>query len=719
LVTTVAWRITLKKRIRAVACLLALWGVAIEARLVYLQVFRHADLVARAERQQKRSIDAPGKRGDILDRRGRVLATSVDADSIYAVPSEIGNPDEAAAKLCQALGDCAGKEKQALVERLSQTRAFAYVRRQVSPDQARRVAGLNLDGVGFIKESKRFYPNKELAAHLLGWVGIDNNGLSGIEFSHDPQIRGKKGTILIHTDARRHAFSRFERPPTTGSTVELTIDEYLQHVAERELHAGVLENQAAGGSAIILNPRTGEILAMANEPTFNPNAYRESQETDRRNRAVQDLYEPGSTFKVVTASAAIEEKVMSVDAPVDVSAGQIHIGPRVVHDMHTYGVLSFTDVIVKSSNVGAIKIGFRVGAERLSRYVARFGFGHPVSPDFPGESPGIVWAVNKWTDSALASVSMGYQVGVTPLQMVTAVSSVANGGELVEPRIIRAVDHDAHHYSVQAKVARRAITPETAATLTTIMEQVVERGTAKPAQIPGYTIAGKTGTAHKLVGGHYSPSEYNASFVGFLPSRNPAVAIIVVIDSPHGRGYTGGIVSGPIFKRIAETTLRYLGIAPTVNPDPPVLVARHTDRPAEDLTALDGVEEPVAGPVADPAVEQPIFERVSSPLPSAGHEAPGLSGSAADLGAATGEGPDVPGTIPDLRGLSARDALRRLVKLGLNVRVSGDGSVVAQDPAPGTVLEPGSTCRLLLERVTLAGQPAGHPAGRTAHASEQ
>jgi cell division protein FtsI/penicillin-binding protein 2 len=716
-VTPVAWRTTLRKRIAAVACLLALWAAAIETRLVYLQVIRHADLVARAERQQKWSRDVTGKRGDILDRRGRVLATSVDADSIYAVPSAIGNPEQAAAELCRALGDCAGKEKQALVERLSQSRAFAYVRRQVSPEQARRVSELNLDAIGFIKESKRFYPNKELAAHLLGWVGIDNNGLSGIEFTYDRQIRGKNGTVLIHTDAKRHAFSRFERPPTTGSTVELTIDEYLQHVVERELHAGVLENRAAGGSAILMNPHTGEILAMANEPTFNPNAYRESLETERRNRAVQDIYEPGSTFKVVTASAAIEEKVMSVDAPIDVSAGQIHIGPRVVHDMHNYGVLSFTDVIVKSSNVGAIKIGFRVGAERLSRYVARFGFGHPVSPDFPGESPGIVWGVDKWTDSALASVSMGYQVGVTPLQMVTAVSSVANGGELVEPRIVRAVDRDDHHYAVQPKVTRRAINRETAATLTTIMEEVVERGTAKAARIPGYTVAGKTGTAHKLAGGHYSKSDYNASFVGFFPSHNPAVALIVVIDSPRRPGlYTGGFVSAPIFKRIAETALRYLGIAPTVNPDPPVLVARRSDGSGEDTSTPDGVEE------------QPIFERISSSQASAGHGLPAGGGAISTSGSASSEtarttalveSPEASGTVPDLRGMSARDALRRLVKLGLNVRVSGDGAVVAQDPAPGTILEPGSTCRLVLERSPQAGQPANHVAGRTTHASEQ
>src|SRR4051795_9312804 len=253
------WRPILKRRVAIVAMLLGLWVAGIEAKLVYLQVYDHADLVARAERQQERTQAAPAKRGDILDRRGRVLATSVDADTIYAVPTAIDDPPGAARKLCDALADCDARERQSLADRLSQRKAFAYVRRQVAPDQARRVADLTLDGVGFTKESKRFYPNKELAAHLLGWVGIDNTGLAGLESTYDAQIRGKAGTILIHTDARRHAFARAERPPTAGSTIELTVDEYLQHIAERELHRGVVDNVALGGTAIVMNPRTGEI----------------------------------------------------------------------------------------------------------------------------------------------------------------------------------------------------------------------------------------------------------------------------------------------------------------------------------------------------------------------------------------------------------------------------------------------------------------------------
>jgi cell division protein FtsI (penicillin-binding protein 3) len=664
---TVDWRVLMMSRVRVAAVIGACWALAIVGRLVYLQVYKHGELLVRAERQQHRTVKAHAKRGDIVDRQGRVIAMSADADSIYAVPAEIHRDHREAwsattvTKLCRALRDCTAAERKVLVERLGRQSSFAYVRRFVEPAQAVRVAALEIEGVGFLKESRRFYPNSELAAHVLGYLGTEQRGLGGIEAAYEKLIAGKDGITIVQADAKGKVFSRVERPPTAGATLELTIDTYLQHLAERELRAGVAANRAAGGTAIVMNPRTGEILAMANEPTFDPNEFREASDVERRNRAVQDLYEPGSTFKVVTASAALQERVMPADAPIDVSGGRIKIGSRVVHDDHTYGVLSFTDVIVKSSNVGAIKIGFKVGTDRLSRYVQAFGFGKPVSPDFPGESSGIVWRVSDWTDSALASVSMGYQVGVTPLQMVTAVSAVANGGQLIEPRVVGAVYRNQLRYPVRPKVIRRVIDTDTAAALTSIMEGVTEHGTAKAARIAGYTIAGKTGTAAKLVDGRYSKRDYNASFVGFLPSSNPVIAMIVVIDSPHAGTYYGGTVAAPIFRRIAEGALRHLGVAPTIDPPPALLVTRTEAAPAA------------------PQLRQMVVQTTPADA------------------------------VPDVAGLSAREATHELARVGLSLRLAGDGFVIGQTPAAGSPLLPGAEVRLVLGRLQTRGDTEGVP----------
>ena len=664
-----AWRTTLKRRLVVAAVGLFVWSAAIEARLVYLQIFRHADLVARAERQQLRTVAASGKRGEILDRQRHVLAYSVDADSIYAVPTEIADATQAAASLCGALGDCSSADRLALGERIRRGRAFVYVRRQVTPDQARRVADLQLEGVGFMKENRRFYPNKELAAHVLGYVGLDNAGLAGVEATYDNLIKGHAGTVLIQTDAKRHAFSRVERPSTTGADLELTIDEYLQHIAERELQAGVEWAGAEGGAALVMDPYTGEILALANYPTFNPNVYRSFGDDGRRNRAIQDLYEPGSTFKIVTASAALEQKLLKPTDMVDTNPGVIRFGSRVVDEdkHHNYGVLSFTDVIVRSSNVGAIKIGLRVGSERLGLYARRFGFGHPTSPDFPSESPGILWDPVKQSESALASMAMGYQVGVTPLQMASAVSSVANGGELVQPRVVRAVIRDGARRPVPRKVLGRAIDGATAADVTAIMEAVVERGTGRSAQIDGYTIAGKTGTAQKVVNGRYSNTDYNVSFVGFVPSRKPVFTIVVVVDSPHKVPPYGATVAAPIFKRIATAAMRQYGVPPSINPAPALLVARReAERMHEQPTSTVGITPNIVT------------------VDGGAHAAQAF--------------------VPDLRGLSARDALRTLSRLGMSARLNGTGIVVRQLPEAGAPIDRDTSSTLWLER-QLAATP--------------
>jgi cell division protein FtsI (penicillin-binding protein 3) len=645
------------RRVLAAAVVFACWGTAIEARLVYLQIYRQPDLSARAERQQRRTIEVPAKRGEILDREGRVLAYSVDADSIYAVPPEIEDPHRTIGALCHVLRDCTRDFRSALLERLRRQRAFVWVRRQVSPEEAAAIAKLDLAGIGMLKETRRYYPNTTIAAHVLGYVGLDNTGLSGIELSYDRYIRGKPGTALVQTDARRHAFSRTERPPTTGASVELTVDQILQWIAERELKAAIAHHRAASGTVIIMDPWTGEVLAMANEPTFNPNAFGRAKEPALRNRAIQDIYEPGSTFKVVTASAALEENVIGPSDPVDVSQGYIRIGSRRVDDVHRYNVLSFSDVIVKSSNVGAIKVGLRLGPERLNRYVRRFGFGRTLSPDLNGEERGIVWS--QLNDSALASVSMGYQIGVTPLQMAAAVSSVANGGQLLEPRLVRAIQGPDGRAAIQPRTLRRTIEAKTAAELTAIMEEVVERGTAQAAKIEGFTIAGKTGTAAKLVNGAYSKSEYMSSFVGFVPSRKPVATILVVIDSPRG-AYYGGAVAAPVFKRIAGATLRHFGVPPTINPPPAVLVKRAAHGPRE---------QPASAPLGRPMVVHASSD-----------------------------------AMPDVRGLGAREAIAALVRLGVRARIRGTGVVIDQVPQPGTPLSEFGRAELRL------GRPAAAPA---------
>jgi cell division protein FtsI (penicillin-binding protein 3) len=667
------WRATLRSRLLIYACVLAAWTVGIEARLLYLQVYQHGDIMARANRQQLRAVKTPAKRGEIFDRRGRVLAYSVDVDTVAADPSDMHDPDAVAALVCGTLDDCDAQQRQLMAERLRRKgQQFVYLARRVSPDEARRVRALGLPGLLFYKESRRYYPNKELGAHVLGYVGLDNIGLAGLESAYDARIRGREGRMLVQADARQQAmYSREERPPTAGDALELTVDQYLQHIAERELRAGVDESNAAGGTAIIMQPATGDILALANWPTFNPNDFSQVDAAVRRNRAIQELYEPGSTFKIVTASAALEEQVIVPGDLVDCSPGFIAFpGRPPIRDVHRYGLLPFTDVIVKSSNVGAIRVGTKLGPERLGRYISRFGFGQPIAPDFRGESPGIVWNPARLGPSALASVSMGYQVGVTPIQMAAAVSSIANGGRLVEPRVVRAFIRNGHRDTVAPKVLRRAVTAETAATLTDIMEAVVDRGTGTAARIDGYPIAGKTGTAAKLVNGRYSRSDYNASFVGFVPSRKPAFTIIVVIDSPHGRGYYGGTIAAPVFQRIAEAALRHMGVPPTLNAPPPVLVARHDeDREAMAAHPVSAAERPATAPT---------------------HLQPGV--------------------MPDLRGLGAREALRTLTRLGLTARITGRGLVTEHTPLPGMTFAIGDVSIVKLGRRPVAVVTGGdHP----------
>ena len=662
-----SWRQSVKQRVLVVFACLTLWVAAIEARLVQLQVFQHDELETRARRHQEQRVPLEATRGDILDRNGEMLAYSVEARSIVADPSLVVDKPTTATKVCAALGDCSAKERKDLQDKLSRSTRYEVIRRSqaVSPEQVARVAALALPGIVTPSDSRRYYPRYELGAHVLGFVDRDSKGQAGVEYTSDKLVRGEDGLAFAQVDAKRQRLeSRIERHPVPGAALELTLDLQLQYIAERELKAGVEAHRAKGGTAIIMAPETGEILALANYPTFNPNAVSRSDDDERRNRATQDVYEPGSTFKIVTASAALEEGVVTPDEIIDTRPGYIRFGSRIVDDDHKYGVMTFEDVIVKSSNVGAIKVGLRTGVDRLSRYVHRFGFGEVLArEDFAGQSRGI-WNPNGLDESGLASVSMGYQVGVTPLQMVTAVSAVANGGLLMQPRIIRAVVRNGHREATSPTVLRRAISEDTAATLTTIMEGVVSaRGTARQGSLTHYQAAGKTGTAKKIVNNRYSDTDYNASFVGFVPSRRPVFTILVVVDTPRAGTYYGGSVAAPIFKRIAEAALQQAGVPSTVNPPPPVLVTAATPT---------------------------LPARLSHP--------PSLVVATA-VGGMT--------VMPDVTGLSAREAVRVLTSVGLTVRPRGTGFVVKQNPAAGEPVDPGSWSLLELQRMDSAVETRG------------
>lgn len=653
------WRSGVKRRVIVVVSLLGIWATAVEARFIYLQVVKHEWLLSEADDRQQRTLTDKAKRGEIVDRNGQILAYSVEADTVFAIPTAIKKPAETADALCRVLSDCTASFKASLLKSFTSKKAFAYVRRQVTPDEAAKVIALKLPGIALKTETRRFYPKRELAAHLVGFVNIDSVGLGGVERAYNKYIRGVDGQSLVQVDARQQTVqSRVERASQAGGTVELTIDQYVQYIAERELAAGIAKFNAKGGSVVVMDPSNGEILAEANYPTFNPNFAGMADPDQRKNRAIENIYEPGSTFKIVTVSAAIEEGVFKPGEMVDTNPGILSVPgrskPITEAKGHNYGTLTFEDVLVHSSNVGAIKIGYKVGAERMEKYIRRFGFGQMSGKEFAGESAGV--ALPPRDQSSLASMSMGYQVSVTPLQMAAAVGAVANGGTLYQPHVVRAVIQNGVRKVIPANPIRRTINENTAAELTTIMERVVsdDIGTGNLAQIDGYQVAGKTGTAAKIIDGQYSKSDYNVSFAGFVPSRNPRLAILVMIDTPRSGSPYGGSVAAPIWKNIAEATLRQLGVPRTINPIPPLLIRS-----------------------AGSAIDMPLVNAPVTPVIS---EVGGMP------------------LVPDVRGLSAREALRVLTRAGLSARVAGSGVVAVQLPEAGSPLERGASITLQLKR---------------------
>src|ERR1700732_386418 len=565
-----------------------LWTTAVFGRLSYLQLFRHGEYMARAQRQQQRTVEITPKRGIIYDRNLRALAMSVPVKSAVAVPAEIADESLAARLLSGVLG----VPEEVLEARMASSRSFVWISRKLPPERVEAVEALNLKGIYFQEENQRFYPKRDLAAHVLGFVDPDEKGLAGIEYQLDSQIRGKSEKIVVMADARQRWFDGGEAQRERGANVVLTLDEKIQYIAQRELRAAIERTHALAGSVFVMNPNSGEILAMSNWPRFNPNAASEAPGESRMNRAVAALYEPGSTFKLITLAAAFDQEITRPDEIFDCENGAIYIAGHRIRDHKPFGLLNVAEILAQSSDVGAIKIAVRLGAPRFYEYIRAFGFGAPTGVDLPGESKGLLDRLDNWSAISIGSVSMGQEIGVTPIQLIAAVSAIANGGLLMKPHVVQAIKRGARIVQAQGPRAaadpRRVIRPETAATLRRLMEGVVLSGTGKLARLDGWTAAGKTGSAQKIdpATGRYSPTQLIASFTGFAPISNPAVTILVSLDSPVGL-HEGGPVAAPIFKRIAEQVLPYLEVPRNVPLNPRLIQAAYKRQSANDGTALE------------------------------------------------------------------------------------------------------------------------------------
>jgi len=626
-----------QRRLLQLFAFLAAWALVVVARLVHVQLVRHDHYVARAQRQQERTITLSPVRGSVLDARGRVLAESVPAESIYADPQAITNRREIARKLAQIKG--IGLTARELEAKLRGDGSFAWVARQLPLEVTAEARKLQLPGIYFLESRRRSYPRATLAANIIGYTGIDGDGLAGVEHSFNDHIKGTPGKVTLLKDARRAMYAvGADGPnrPRDGHHVVLTIDSVIQFIAERSLENAAKTWRASGGSVVVMDPSDGSILAMASYPTFDPNRYREFNAEAWRNRNVQYVYEPGSTFKIITAAAGLEERIVTPSQIVDCGNGEIRIANVTIgeHEDHRYGLMSFEDVIVHSSNVGTVRVGLALGQERFHDWIRKFGFGQKTGIPLPGEEVGLFRQTKKWSAVSPASISIGQEIGATPLQVVRAVGAVATGGLLVEPRIVDKVVDDEGNvvYEPPKKTPERVMSEKTAAVLNEILKAVVSRGTGEKAALAEHVVAGKTGTAQKAGRGGYYADRFVGSFAGYVPADRPRLVILVVLDDPRGQHY-GGTVAAPVFREIAEGALRYLGVPPSI--------------PSRSI-----------------AIDRPLLAAFSqSSKPATERNA-----------------------VPDLRGLDARAAIARAVSSGLTVRAIGSGVVTSQDPVAGEAL---------------------------------
>jgi cell division protein FtsI (penicillin-binding protein 3) len=727
-----------------------LWACVIAGRLFWLQIVRHQEYMERADRQQQRTIEIAPRRGILYDRNLRELAMTVLVDSIYADPSEIDDKP-AAARLLSSITHVDPEDRRttekSILERLNAGRNFAWIARRVKPEVSAKAHALNMKGIYFQKEFQRFYPDNRIAAQVLGYVGVDDNGLGGLEEKYDSELHGAPGEMYTAMDARRKVLGSTERDPQPGRNLVLTIDENIQFMAEQALDHAMARTQAMNGTVVVQDVHTGQILALAIRPTFNPNDFRHTTPALLRDHAVSDVYEPGSTFKLVTYSAAMDTRVATPDDTIDCQGGQITLAGRVIHDDRSdrgLGVVSVATALARSSDVAAVKLALKVGPDRFYQYIRSFGFGSRSGIELPGETRGLLRPPSRWNGSSIGSLAIGQEVAVTPVQLVTMVSTIANGGTYLPPHILMqdpSSSTNANQNSAPAQVAQdqqltaepfkpgedlpsplpagshRVISTLAAAQMRKMMEGVVLFGTGKPAQLDGYSSGGKTGTAQKVdPRTHlYSKTMHIASFAGFAPVNNPVISIAVIMDSPKG-DYYGTAVSAPVFAEVAQQVLEYLGVPHDIALKPPSTTAKKEAPAAEDDSAPPPQEDIQAlyDAANDLPSDDPLSAAAKKAAATAASAAPAVPADAQSSAASVAPPPQKPAStpqpdkdseaatktiampdgknlrVPSLVGLPVREVIEQAGSAGLDVQIIGNGIAREQAPAPGTVVAPGT-----------------------------
>jgi cell division protein FtsI (penicillin-binding protein 3) len=675
------------KRVQMIARVALVWAAILVVRLIHLQIISHGEFVRLAQQQHEKPLKVEAPRGTIFDRSGIPLAKSLPVDSVCVNPKRIPDLSVAAQILAGVLDLDATTLYAKLRDAAGRQSGFMWVKRRISIEESKRLRSMKLDWIELRAESHRFYTNGQLASHVVGSVDFDQQGNSGLELSLNDDLQGVAGEMTLLRDVKDNAYaSEVESKPVPGKDVTTTIDSRIQFVAERAIAAAAVSSHAHSGSVVVINPRNGEVLAMANYPTFDPNepSARNQPITWRNNLAITSPYEPGSVFKVVTLSAALETTSMRPATVVNCGNGVLRLGSRTIHEAHHgYGLLSMADVLARSSNIGAIQIGLRVGSEKMYEYMRRLGFGSDTGVPLPSESGGVVRKLSRWGSTSLASMSMGHEVSVTAVQLAQLCSIIANGGLRVQPKLILKKQRPGEAAEIEADAKPvRVLRPETAITMRKMMEGVVilPYGTGhRTARLSGYTSGGKTGTAQIYdFATHQYTHHYNGSFIGFAPVTNPAIAIAVTLNGTSGTAGYGGQVAAPVFREVATAALRLLDVPKDLPEEAPDEKPGHVDR---DDVAIAGLD-----PMLAPELE--------SSVPPMLVQGPPTSPDQHLFANAAVEGPRAPNFV----GKTMRDVIQSAADSGMQVELIGHGVARAQAPLPGTMLPPGEKVRVVFAR---------------------